>query len=725
MSGPRLTRRSFLVVGSLAGGGLVLGVSLRGARHSSAAGTVRPDAAFAPDAWIRIASDGRISFQIDRAEIGQGITTALTQLLAEELEVDPSEVEVGFAGPEQMQGVGGSSSVRRSWEPLRQAGAAAREMLVRAAAEDWQVPVEECSASLARVSHGPTGRSASYGALAAKAASYPVPSSPRLKDPSEWKTIGQPLARIDGRVKVDGSAQFGIDVKLPGLRTAVVLRSPVFGGKLASWCGEVPEGIVVHEIASGLAVVADGYWPARKTADGLTIEWDEGENAAVSTASLRDAFGELAAREGNDVTDEGDTAKALAGAATVVDAVYQLPFQAHATMEPQNCTAWIRDGRCEIWVPTQNLSGSQRMAAKVSGIDRERVVAHQMMAGGGFGRRAELDVVAEAVELATRIDGPVRVLFSREDDIQHDFYRPLTVHRLQGGLDAEGEPTAWRHHVAGPSLIADVAARNASVYLPDWLPDFLERAAGSAPERIVGNWIADPSTAEGARDLPYQIANVRVEVSSEGRVVPIGFWRSVGHSHNGFVVESFIDELAVAAGEDPFAFRRRLLHLRPRNLAVLELAAERADWGGPRPEGRALGIAQHESFGSFVAQVAEVSVSGGEIRVHRVVCAVDCGHAINPDLVEAQMESSIVFGLTAALKSEITLEKGRVVQSNFHDFPLLRLSEMPEVEVHIRNSGKEIGGIGEAGVPPIAAAVANAVYAATGKRLRKLPLRLA
>ncbi|MEE9279123.1 MAG: xanthine dehydrogenase family protein molybdopterin-binding subunit [Myxococcota bacterium] len=724
MSGTELTRRGFLVAGSLAGGGLAVGASLRRA-EASPAHSASADSTFAPDVWIRIASDGRISFRIDRAEIGQGVTTALSQLLAEELEVDPETVEVGFAS-DRMQMVGGSSSIRRSWEPLRRAGAAAREMLVRAAAERWQVPQAECVAADARVIHAASGRSASYGELAEEAATYEIPAEPRLKEPGEWKTIGRPLGRVDARIKVDGSAEFGVDVKLPGLRTAVVLRSPVFGGTLAGYSGDVPADVSVIEIASGLAVVAKGYWRARQTADKLVVDWDEGENARLSSASLTDRFRELAAEEGKKLTDEGDAVGELERSASTLEAVYELPFQAHATMEPQNCTAWLHDGICEIWVPTQNLSVARRAAARISGIDEDRVIAHQMLAGGGFGRRAEFDFVAEAVELAGKLDGPVRVLFSREDDIQHDYYRPLTVHRLRAGFDADGQPTAWCHHVVGPSLIADVASRATDVYLPGWVPGPVRGALRSVALRLIGGWIADPTTAEGASELPYDIANVLVEATSHGRAVPIGFWRSVGHSHNGFVVEGFVDELAVAAGEDPFEFRRRLLQQRPRNRGVLELAARRAGWGDPLAPGRARGIAQHESFGSYVAQVAEVSVSdSGEIIVHRMVCSVDCGRAINPDIVTAQMESGIAFGLTAALKSEITVENGRVLQSNFHDFPLLRMSEMPQVEVHILESGEELGGIGEVGTPPAAAAVANAVFAATGQRLRKLPLRLA
>jgi CO/xanthine dehydrogenase Mo-binding subunit len=722
VSATELTRRGFLVAGSLAGGGLALGVSLR---ESSAAPADAGGAAFAPDVWIRIDSDGRIGFVIDRAELGQGVTTALAQLLAEELEVDPVDVEISFADADHMQMVAGSSSVQGSWEPLRRAGAAAREMLVRAAAERWEVSAAECIALRGNVLHEPTGRSASYGELAALAATYRVPNDPTLKRPNDWKIIGRSVPRLDARGKVDGSAQFGIDVRPPGLRTAVVLRSPVFGGKLSGHAGHVPEDVEVIEIATGLAVVADGYWRARSVANALEVEWDEGEHAALSSASMTDEFGQLASEAGKEITDKGDASAELERSASTLEAIYELPFQAHATMEPQNCTAWVHDESCEIWAPTQNLSAARRAAAMTLGIDTDRVIAHQTLAGGGFGRRSEFDFVVEAAELAGKIDGPVQVLFSREDDIQHDYYRPLTYHRLRAGFDSEGQPTAWSHHVVGPSLIADVASRWTDVYLPDWVPGPVRSGLRRTAERVIGGWIADPTTTEGAGELPYAIPNVCVEATSHGRAVPIGFWRSVGHSHNGFVVEAFIDELAAVAGEDPFEFRRRLLAHHPRNRGVLELAAKRARWGEPLAPGHALGIAQHESFGSYVAEVAEISVSEGrDIQVHRVVCAVDCGRAINPDIVAAQMESGIAYGLTAALKSQITLENGRVIQSNFHDFPLLRMSEMPTVEVHILDSGEEIGGIGEVGTPPAAAAVANAVYAATGQRLRKLPLRL-
>lgn len=460
-------------------------------------------------------------------------------------------------------------------------------------------------------------------------------------------------------------------------------------------------------------------------ADALEVEWEEGEHAGLSSASMTEEFGQLASQGGKEITDEGDAAGELERSAGTIEAIYELPFQAHATMEPQNCTAWVHGETCELWAPTQNLSAARRAAAMTLGIDTDRVTAHQTYAGGGFGRRFEFDFVAEAAELAGKVDGPVQVLFSREDDIQHDYYRPLTYHRLRAGFDSEGQPTVWSHHVVGPSLIADIASRATEVYLPAWVPGLVRSGVRETAERVIGRWIADPTTTEGAGELPYDIPNVCVEATAHGRAVPIGLWRSVGHSHNGFVVEAFIDELAAVANEDPFEFRRRLLAHHPRNRGVLELAARRARWGEPLASGHALGIAQHESFGSYVAEVAEVSVGDDrEIRVHRVVCAVDCGRAINPDIVAAQMEGGIAYGLTAALKSEITLENGRVVQSNFHDFPLLRMSEMPDVEVHILDSGEELGGIGEVGTPPAAAAVANAVYAATGRRLRKLPLRL-
>jgi isoquinoline 1-oxidoreductase subunit beta len=715
-----LTRRGFLVAGSLAGGGLLIGTScLRWPGAPPAAGA----AEFAPDAWIRIASSGRIAFQIDRAEIGQGVSTSLAQLLAEELEVDPAQVAIEFAGPDTMNMVGGSSSVRSAWEPLRRAGAAAREMLVEAAAREWQVPASECAARDASVHHAASGRSASYGALAAAAAKLAPPSEPKLKPASQFRVIGQPVGRLDARAKVDGSAQFGIDVKLPGLRTAVVRRPPVFGGALRGYKGDVPAGVEVFEISTGLAVVADGYWRARQVADALQIDWDEGEHAELSSDALRETCRALAAESGKSVHSEGDAERALGSAAKTVEAFYEVPFQAHATMEPQNCTAWLRDGTCEIWVPTQNLAGARAAAALVCGLSESRVIAHQTQAGGGFGRRAEVDFVAECVQIAMRSKAPVRVLWSREDDTQHDYYRPATFHRLRGGLDAEGRPVAWAHHSVGPSLIGQVAQRMAHLFLP--VPTAVGRMLGSLAQRVYGGWLADPTTVEGAKELPYAIANQRVESTAHGRAVPIGFWRSVGHSHNGFVVESFVDELALAAGADPFVFRRDLLAPGSRHRRVLELAAEKAGWGQPLVPGRALGIAQHESFGSAVAEVAEVEVKGREIRVHRVVCAVDCGPVVNPDIAAAQMESSVVFGLTAALKSEITLERGRVKQSNFHDFPLLRLSEMPEVEVHFVPSDGPIGGIGEIGTPPIAAAVANAVHAATGQRLRSLPLRLA
>jgi len=707
---PEINRREFIEAAGLAGAGLVISFHVPAAgRRLERAAVAAP---FAPNAWLRIGADESVLVVVDRSEMGQGVTTSLPMLLAEELEADWSKVRIEFAPADKaytnpmfgMQGTGGSTSVRAAYTPLRKAGAAAREMLLTAAAETWGVDKSTCRAEKGAVIHTPSNRRLSYGSLVAKAASVPLPHDVPLKDAKDWKILGTRVKRLDSPAKVDGSAQFGIDVKAPGMLVAVVARSPVFGGKVqgfdAAKAKAVPGVKHVVQISTGVAVVADGYWSAKKGRDALSVTWDEGPTGGVSSTTITQLFGQKAEQAGAVARHDGDAQGALPGAATKLDATYELPFLAHATMEPMNCTAHVRSdgGGVDIWAPTQFQSGAQGLGAGIGGVPPEKVRVHTTYLGGGFGRRFELDFIKEALETSKATGAPVKVVWSREDDIRNAQYRPACHHRMQAGLDGSGQPAAWTHRIVAPSIMARV--------FPDTVKNGL-----------------DGEAVEGGVEMPYTVPNVQVDYVLTDTGIPVGFWRSVNNSFNGFVVESFIDELAHAAKKDPYEYRRDLLGKAPRHLGVLNLAASKASWGTPLPTGRARGIAVYKSFDSFVAEVAEVSVGpDGAPRVHRVVCAVDCGPVVNPDIVEAQMQSAIVYGLTAALWGEITIDKGRVQQSNFHDYRMLRLAEMPVVEVHIVPSSDAQGGVGEPGTPPIAPAVCNALFVLTGKRIRKLPI---
>jgi len=696
-----MQRRDFLQVTGTIGAGLVIGFRIPNRRG------VAP---FAPNAWLRIGTDDRVLVIVDRSEMGQGVTTSLPMLLAEELEADWTKIRFEFAPADKayinqlfgIQGTGGSSSVRAAWKPLREAGAQARTMLIAAAAQTWAVEPSSCRAEAGAVIHAATNRRLTYGGLAQRAAGLPVPAEVQLKDPKDWRLAGKPTKRLDTRFKVNGTAQFGIDVRVPGMLTAVVARSPVFGGTVRTFDATAAKAIPgvrhVVQISSGVAVVGDGYWPAKQGRDALKVSWDEGPVAQVSSASISSLFAQRATQDGAVARHDGDAVAALAGAAQRVEAVYELPFLAHATMEPMNCTAHVRAGAVDIWAPTQNQTGVQMVGGQIGGVPPEKVAVHTTYLGGGFGRRFELDFIIEALETSKAAGAPVKVIWSREDDIQHAQYRPANYHQLRAGLDASGRPVAWTHRIVAPSIMARMFPQ------------------------MVKNGL-DGEAVEGGVGLPYAVPNVHVDYQLTDTGIPVGFWRSVNNSFNAFVVESFIDELAAAAKQDPYEYRRTLLANAPRDLGVLELAATKAGWGTPLPAGRSRGIAVYKSFESFAAQVAEVSVSpAGDVRVHRVVCAIDCGLHVNPSTIEAQMQGGIVYGLTAALNGAITIENGRVTQSNFHDYRMLRLAEMPVVEVYIVPSNEAPGGVGEPGTPPIAPAVCNAIFAATGKRIRKLPI---
>ncbi len=702
-----IPRRRFLQTSAIATAGLLIGFRLP---LEGQAGDE-----FKPNAFLRIAPNGSVRVILGKAEMGQGVYTALAMLLAEELDADWSKVSVESApvAPEYnhtvfgIQMTGGSTSVWSSYEQLRKAGAAARAMLVEAAAQTWQVEPASCRTESGFVIHDAGKHRLAYGALASAAAMLSPPKEVALKDPKDFRILGKPTRRLDTPEKTNGSAVFGIDVRLPGLLTAVIARPPVFGAKLRSVNSDRTWAIAgvrgVYQVDAGVAVVADGFWPAKRGRDALQVEWDEGPLADLTSAKLRAEFSELARKPGLVARNDGDAAAALASAAKKIEAEYEVPYLAHATMEPLNCVVDLRDGHCEIWTGTQFQTIDRAAAAAAAGLKPEQVEIHTTFLGGGFGRRANpaSDFVVEAVHVAKAAKAPVKVVWTREDDTRGGYYRPAFFDRLAAGLDAANHLLGWTHTIVGQSIIA-----------------------GTAFEPMMVKDGIDGSSVEGAADLPYAIPNLRVELHSPKLGIPVLWWRSVGHSHTAFVVESFFDEVAHAAGKDPVEMRRALLAKHPRNLRVMELAVEKSGWGKPLPAGWGRGIAVHESFGSFLAEVAEVSVSSeGVPRVHRVVCAIDCGPVVNPDTIQAQMESGIIFGLTAALYGEITFDKGRVQQRNFHDYRMLRIHETPEIEVHIVPSTDKQGGVGEPGVAPIAAAVGNAIFAATGKRVRRLPIR--
>jgi isoquinoline 1-oxidoreductase subunit beta len=707
-----LTRRAFLHVSAAAGGGLLLGVAL----PASFGGPQRAEAAdaetFAPGAYLRIGADGRIVLVVAQVEMGQGTYTSMPMLIAEELDVGLGQIQVEHAPPDDtlyanplisFQATIASTSVRVFWEPLRRAGATARAMLVAAAAETWGVEPGSCITRSAVVSHPPTGRTLGYGALARKAAAMPVPATVALKDPKDFTLIGTPAKRLDAPDKVNGKAEFGIDVKIPGLKIATLAQSPVFGGRVKRVDDAAARSVKgvrqIVRLDDAVAVVADHMGAAKKGLAALVVEWDDGPHAALGTDDIVRALEEATRASGPVAQNTGDVGREMASAATKVEATYHLPFLAHATMEPMNCTAHVREDGCEVWVGTQVLARAQAVAAQAAGLPVDKVVVHNHLLGGGFGRRLEIDGVVRAVQIARQVDGPVKVVWTREEDIRHDMYRPCFVDRLSAGLDERGMPVAWTHRFAGSSILAR--------FFP---PAF--------------NNGLDPDTTDGAIDLPYALPNVRVEyLHVEPPGIPTAFWRSVGPSHNVFVVESFVDELAAAAKQDPVAYRRALLDQAPRAKAVLELAADKASWGQPLPREMGRGVSLQFVFGTYMAQVAEVEVpKDGGVRVRRVVCAVDCGIVVNPDTVRAQIEGAVMFGITAALYGEITLKGGRVEQGNFDTYPILRMNEAPVVEVYLVKSAEAPGGMGEPGTSAIMPAVTNAIFAATGKRLRRLPV---
>jgi isoquinoline 1-oxidoreductase beta subunit len=726
------TRRRFMRMGAATGGGLLFGFSLFGCQNKDGSRKEQPSEqavghaataasneapGLARDAFIRIGRDGIVTFIVHKVEMGQGTFTALPMLLAEELGADLGKVKLEQAPADNKlysdpllggQVTGGSTSIRGAFKPMREAGAMVRTVLVQAAARNWSVDPSTCQVVAGTVRHGASGRSAGFGELVDAAARLPLPKEIELKKAADFTLVGKPMKRLDSAIKTNGQAQFGIDARLPNMAIATVAACPVPGGRLAAVDEQKALAVKgvrqVLRLDNAVAVVADHMWAAKQGLAAAAPRWDEGANARLSTASIVTDMMKASGTAGAVAESKGDALKALAqDGGRRVDALYEIPFLAHATMEPINCTVDLREDRCDLWVGTQVPSFAQGAAARVSALPLEKVQVHNFYIGGGFGRRLEVDYVTQAVAFAKAAKaGPIKFVWTREEDIRHDMFRPYYVDRLSARLDDKGMVAAWFHRVTGSSIMARFA--------PPAVKDGV-----------------DPDAVEGARDLQYAIPDMRVEYVRHEPPVPTAFWRGVGPTHNIFVVESFIDELAQASKMDPVAFRRQMLARSPRTLAVLNLAAEKAGWGKPlqpiagRRVGR--GVSCQFAFGSYMAQVAEVSVGAdGDVRLQRVVCALDCGQNVNPDTIVAQMEGGIIFGASAALWGEITFDKGRVQQSNFGDYRVMRMSESPAIEVHIVRSSDDPGGIGEPGTSGIAPALSNAVFAATGKRIRKLPI---
>ncbi len=709
------SRRRFLQAGAASGAALVVGFNWTAGRMKTAA--AQAAGTFAPNAFVRIGRDNIVTVIAKHLEMGQGSYTGLATILAEELDADWAQVRVESApadatrynntlwGP--VQGTGGSSAIANSYEQLRKAGATARAMLVQAAAQAWSVPPGAIGVDRGVVIHPASGRSARFGELAERAATLTPPNDVPLKDPSKFRLIGAAsMPRVDTKAKCNGTARFALDVKPPGALTALIARPPLFGATVKSFNADKAKAVAgvtdVVQVPAGVAVVAQDFWAARKGREALEVEWDDSKAEKRGSAELIAEYKRLAATPGTVARKDGDAERALSGAAKTVEAVFEFPYLAHTPMEPLNCVVQLSANSCEIWAGDQFQTVDQANAATAAGLKPEQVKINTVFAGGSFGRRANpaSDYIVEGVTVAKAIGGraPVKLVWTREDDLRGGRYRPLYVHAMRATLDAQGNPLAWHHRIVGQSILA-----------------------GTPFEPMMVKNGVDMTSVEGAQNLPYGIPNLSVELHTTKVGVPVLWWRSVGSTHTAFATEVLIDELAVSAGKDPYEFRRGLLAKHPRHLAALDLAAEKAGWRTPLPQGRTRGIAVHESFGSFVAQVAEISMNGGEVKVERVVCAVDCGIAINPDVIRAQMEGGIGFGLGAALAEAITIDGGRVEQSNFDDYTPLRIDQMPKVEVHIVQSVEPPTGVGEPGVPPIAPAVANAIAAATGQRIRSLP----
>lgn len=731
-----VSRRVLIQKVGLATGGLALGFQLGDAVKGPAYAS---DSTFAPNAWLRIESSGALIFILDKAEMGQGVHTALPTILAEELYVDPTRFTIESAtwGPAytnpklvNLQMTGGSTSIASCYEPLRKAGATARAMLMAAAAKEWQVSVEEClTPGDGTVFHPASKKRMSYAELATLAGKQPVPDNVSLKDPKEFVFIGKKQSRLDGLIKVTGKATFGIDVTLPDLRAAVLLLCPVLGGKPKTF--DASKALAMSGVedvvmtSRGVAVVAKKYWQARAAAAHVKVDWDAGELANTSTDQVFATLHRLTNDKMLELSESRDARGLLTSEQATLTAEYEAPYLAHAAMEPTNCTARVTPNACDVWAPTQSVALARQVAHEASGIPLEFVNIHTTFLGGGFGRRLYQDYIRDAVEIAKAVKKPVKLIWSREDDMRHDYYRPGSAHSLRAKIDAKGQPLAWGQVIASQSILAQALPEWMPAMIPDWVPNSIKGGVGAMTGGIFRSLGQDDTAVEGAKGMAYAIETKLIEYQPYKSTIPVGFWRSVGHSYNGFVVESFIDEMAHAAKQDPLLFRQQLLKEHPRHLATLELVAKHANWGQAMPAGGGRGIAVHESFGSVCAQVVEVFVGPDKsIQVRRVTAAIHCGRAINPGHVEAQIMSSIVYGLSAALSQQIKINQGQVEQGNFDDYPVTRFTDTPIIDVYIVPSEAEPTGVGEPGVPPLAAALGNAIFAATGTRLRKLPLTL-
>lgn len=715
-------RRNFLKTGAVLGSGLLISFTVPGAKKLGGAGAAvlgpQSGAAFAPNAYLNITADNEILVYLAHAEMGQGIWTTLSMMIAEELDVDVNKMVVQHGDAWKpynhtmfgIQITGGSSTTWSEFDRYRKAGATARALLVQAAAQKFGVNPADCKTENGVVTAG--DKSATYGELATAAAALPAPGDVPLKDPKSWRYIGKGVKRLDTPAKINGTAKFGMDMQFPGMLTAVVLHGPVFGAKVKTVDSAKAKAIAgvrqVVQIPSGVAVLADNYWAAKKGRAALKVDWDLGSGVKVDSGAMLAEYKQLAQKPGATANKAGDVDSAMSKAVKTVEAEYTFPYLAHSPMEPLNVTIQLKDGKCEIWTGTQMPGLDQGAAAQVLGLKPEQIRVNTVFLGGGFGRRAtpSSDFVKEAAEIVKASGKPlVKMVWSREDDVKGGYYRPAFLHKITAGLNAQGQPIAWKHTIVGQSIMEGTLF------------------AGMIKDGI------DASSVEGVSDSPYMeaIPDRLVTLHSPKNEVPVLWWRSVGHTHTAMAMEAMIDELAHAAGKDPLAYRQELLKHSPRHLAALNLAAEKAGWGKALPAGRFRGIAVHESFLSYVAHVVEISLNeDGTIKVHRVVSAIDCGLAVNPDGVIAQIESGINFGVSAALLGEITLEKGHVKQGNFNDYVVARMFDTPaDIEVHIVDSTGKMGGVGEPGVPPVAPAIANAYFAATGKRLRQMPFNKA
>ncbi len=700
---PSLTRRQFLSSTTTLTAGLILGFYFPPSNRIAQAVESATHLKF--NAWLKIGTDDTITVIVAHAEMGQGVYTALPMLVAEELEANWQQIRITNSPVSEeyknplvgLQITGGSTTIRSRWDGLRKAGAAAKEMLIEAAAQVWKVDPKECEANNSQIIHPATGRILKYSQLAEAAAKLTPPSAPRLKSSKEFKLIGQAIKRLDTPEKIDGSAQFGIDVRLPNMLYAALQQAPIFRSKVESYDASAAESLRLFPLSNGIAVIADSYWQAKQGLATLNLRFSKSELDTLDSAQLKASFQEDLQKTGAEAERQGDVAAALKKADKILEAEYSAPFLAHATMEPLNCTAHVQEDRCEIWVGTQAPEWARNAAVEITGLPAEKIEIHTTYLGGGFGRRVEIDCIKQCLTIAKSLGQPVQLIWSREEDMQHDFYRPAAAVRLTAGVDKQGKLTAFKARVVSPSISKRV--------VPSWLKGEI-----------------DPNAVEGFVELAYNIPNTYVDYIMKETPVPVGFWRSVGHSYSGFMMESFIDEIAHATDTDPYQLRKTLLAEQPRHLAVLETLVKAANWQDPLPPKVYRGLAIHASFASIVGQVAEISLtSSHQLTVQRVVSVIDCGMVVNPDTVKAQVESSIIFGL-GALKQSITLKEGKVEQSNFHDFPILRLSDTPKIEIHIIDSQDNPGGVGEPATPPIIPAVTNALFAAIGKRIRELPI---